>query len=265
MLDRSGDKWEQITNHAIKHPNEWYRELFKTSRPRPILVNATGRIALGIVRPTLIFPGDQSLEDYENSLGNGPLIVSSNHPGKKGPHDISELLAAVFRMRIIRDDLENVFILAAASHFRSDFMRPLLSRHGAIPTYRRKDMIDDISRDKVNEALFGNCAEHISRGGNLVIMVPGALNSNKVRPGIGHIAERAERKLRMQNITGHIVTLAMWSKNSATGLIPRGAVVSFGEPIELGAGNEPRSSETFLDLIVASQAAAMSRIPREAA
>jgi hypothetical protein len=259
MSKRSGESLKRMKSYAAAYPVSFYQNQFEKNEPIVPLVRFTGRSALVIVRPELIFPGSQSKKEYQEQFDDGPVIFTFTHGGKRRLHDPALALSAVYALPAVRKRAAEFAVWAAAPYFAESSTGPLIRFHGAISVIREKDEPDHDKRKRISSALFDRSARHVSEGGILVNFPAGTKSSEEIKAGIACVAERAERN--MASTIGHIVTLAMWSKNSATGLVPRGAVVSFGEPIELGAGNEPRSSETFLDLIVASQQAAMDRLP----
>ncbi len=263
MSKRSGESLKRMKSYAAAYPVSFYQKQFEENKPRRLVVGFTGRLALGLVRPELIFPGSQSKKEYQEQFDDGPVIFTFTHGGKRRLHDPALALSAVYALPAVRKRAAEFAVWAAAPYFAESSTGPLIRFHGAISVIREKDEPDHDKRKRISSALFDRSARHVSEGGILVNFPAGTKSSEEIKAGIACVAERAERN--MASTIGHIVTVAMRSDNQEVGLIPKGAIVSFGEPIEFGGSNEQRDTNAFLDLIVASQAAAMSRIPREVA
>lgn len=261
-MSKSRESLRKIKSYATTYPDSFYEKQFERNKPRRLVVGVTGRLALALVRPELIFPGAQSKKDYQKSLGDGPIMFTFTHGGVRRLHDPALALSAVYALPEVRRRAAEFAVWAAAPYLAESSTGPLIRRHGAISVFREKELLDHDLRRRVNGALFERSARHVSAGGILVNFPAGTKGSDEIKAGIACVAKRAEEI--MTDKTGYIVTVAMHSSNQETGSIPENAVVSFGELIPFGGGNERRDTEAFLGLIVASQQAAMSRLPQAA-
>ncbi|WP_192821997.1 lysophospholipid acyltransferase family protein [Rufibacter sp. LB8] len=174
-----------------------------------------------------------TVNNRQRLLGEGPLIVISNHP--------NTLMDPVVTASFMKQE---IYFLAKSSFFKPGWQGWLFHKLFMIPVYRREDVGD--SGTAQNDATFSKCYEFLGTGGTLMVFPEGnSFMQRRLRPlktGTARIALGAEAQ---HDFNLGLKILPVGLNYSDPSRFRSEVFVNVGEPLSLEAYKEAYVQDPF--------------------